>query len=49
LLPREQERVVGLLVDRVDFDGDRQTVAITFKPTGIRTLAAEVAAAQGAP
>jgi site-specific DNA recombinase len=49
LLPREQERVIGLLVERVDFDGQRQTVAITFRPTGIRTLAAEVAAAQGAP
>lgn len=47
LLPREQERVVGLLIDRVDFDGERETVAITFKPTGIRTLAAEVAEAQG--
>lgn len=49
LLPREQERVIGLLVERVDFDGERQTVAITFRPTGIRSLAAEVAAAQGAP
>jgi site-specific DNA recombinase len=49
LLPREQERVIGLLVDRIDFDGQRQTVAITFRPTAIRTLAAEVAAAQGAP
>jgi site-specific DNA recombinase len=49
LLPREQERVIGLLVERVDFDGQRQTVAITFRPTAIRTLAAEVAAAQGAP
>lgn len=48
LLPREQERVVGLLIDRVDFDGVRETVAITFKPTGIRTLAAEVAGAQEA-
>ncbi|MBK8285769.1 MAG: recombinase family protein [Ahniella sp.] len=47
LLPREQERVIGLLVERVEFDGERQTVAITFRPTGIRTLAAEVAAAQG--
>lgn len=49
LLPREQERVVRLLIDRIDFDGDRETVAITFKPTGIKTLAADVAAAQEAP
>jgi site-specific DNA recombinase len=48
LLPREQERVVGLLVDRIDFDGDRETVAITFKPTGIKSQAADVAAAQEA-
>jgi len=48
LLPREQERVINLLIDRVDFDGEREAVAITFKPTGIRTLAADVAAAQEA-
>jgi site-specific DNA recombinase len=48
LLPREQERVINLLIDRVDFDGERETVAITFKPTGIRTLAAEMAEAQEA-
>ncbi len=46
LLPREQERVLGLLIDKVEFDGGRQTVAITFKPIGIKALAAEVAAAQ---
>ncbi len=46
LLPREQERVLGLLVDRVEFDGARQTVVITFRPMGIKSLAAEVAAAQ---
>jgi site-specific DNA recombinase len=48
LLPREQERVIGLLIDRIDFDGDRETVAITFKPTGIKSQAADVAAAQEA-
>ena len=48
LLPREQERVIDLLVERVDFDGERETVAITFRPTGIRSLADEVAAAQEA-
>lgn len=49
LLPREQERVVNLLVERIEFDGARETVAITFKPTGIKSLAADVAAAQEAP
>ncbi|MBK9471844.1 MAG: recombinase family protein [bacterium] len=48
LLPREQERVIGLLVDRIEFDGARETVAITFKPTGIKSLAADVALAQEA-
>lgn len=48
LLPRVQERVLGLLIERIEFDGKRETVAITFKPTGIRTLAADVAAAQEA-
>ncbi len=46
LLPREQERVLGSLIDRVEFDGVRQTVTITFKPTGIKALAADVAEAQ---
>jgi site-specific DNA recombinase len=48
LLPREQVRVIGLLIDRIAFDGARETVAITFKPTGIKSLAADVAAAQEA-
>ncbi len=48
LLPREQERVIGLLVERIDFDASRESVAITFKPTGIRALADDVAMAQEA-
>jgi site-specific DNA recombinase len=44
LFPREQERVIGLLVERIDFDAGRETVAITFKPTGIRALAEEIEA-----
>jgi site-specific DNA recombinase len=42
LFPREQERVIQLLVERVDFDAGRETVAITFRPTGIRSLAEEI-------
>ncbi len=38
LAPREQARVVRLLVERVDYDGQRGTVSITFRPTGIKTL-----------
>jgi site-specific DNA recombinase len=43
LTPREQARIIHLLVDRVAFDGSCDTVAITFRPSGIRTLAQEVA------
>ena len=39
----EQAKVVRLLVDRVTYDRADGTVAITFRPTGIRSLAAEAA------
>ena len=39
LTPREQARIVRLLVERVDYDGRNGTVAVTFRPTGIKTLA----------
>jgi site-specific DNA recombinase len=48
LLPREQERVLNLLIERIDFHADREAVSILFRPTGIQTLAADVAAAQEA-
>ncbi|NCQ35212.1 hypothetical protein GW813_09110, partial [bacterium] len=48
LLPREQERIINLLVEQIDFEAARETVAITFRPTGVRSLAADVAAAQEA-
>jgi site-specific DNA recombinase len=41
MTPREQARVVRLLVERVAYDGDAGTVSLTFSPTGIRTLALE--------
>src|SRR5262249_9764981 len=43
LTPREQARVITLLVQRVDYDGARGKVAITFHPAGIKTLADELA------
>jgi site-specific DNA recombinase len=43
LAPREQARVVQLLVERVDYDGRSAEVSVTFRPTGIRTLADELA------
>jgi site-specific DNA recombinase len=41
LTPQAQARVVDLLVQRVDYDGARETVAITFHPAGIQALAEE--------
>lgn len=43
LTPREQVRVVQLLVERVDYDGATGNVSITFHPSGIKTLADELA------
>jgi site-specific DNA recombinase len=39
LSPREQGRILQLLIDRVDYDGAAGTVSITFQPNGIKTLA----------
>jgi site-specific DNA recombinase len=43
LTPAEQGRIIGLLVQRVDYDGANNKVAITFHATGIRTLSEELA------
>jgi site-specific DNA recombinase len=42
LAPREQRRVLQLLIERVDYDGEKSTVSITFHPAGIKTLADEL-------
>jgi site-specific DNA recombinase len=39
LIPREQARVLGLLVQRVTYDAAAAEVAITFHPGGVRDLA----------
>jgi len=41
LSPREQARVIRLLVQRVDYDGEKETVSVAFHPAGIKTLADE--------
>jgi site-specific DNA recombinase len=46
LTPQEQTRIVQLLVERVDYDAVRSKVSITFHPSGIRTLAEELAGQQ---
>jgi site-specific DNA recombinase len=38
LSPREQARVLRLLIQRVDYDGAKGKVAVTFHATGLRTL-----------
>ena len=42
LAPREQARIVRLLVERVDYDGKSGTVSVTFRPNGIKTLAQQI-------
>jgi site-specific DNA recombinase len=41
MTPDEQARVVGVLVSRVDYDGARGKVSITFQPLGLKTLAGD--------
>lgn len=40
---REQARIIQLLVERVVYNGEEGTVAVTFHPNGIKTLAQEAA------
>ena len=44
LSPREQARVLQLLIERVEYDGGGGTVSVTFRPSGIKALAEETAA-----
>jgi site-specific DNA recombinase len=39
LTPREQGRLISLLVERVDYDAAKGTVSLTFRPGGIKELA----------
>jgi site-specific DNA recombinase len=43
LTPHEQVRVLGLLVEQVDYDGSKGKIVIRFHDTGIRALADELA------
>ena len=42
LFPREQARIVRLLVERVGYDGEAGSLTLRFRPSGIRSLAEEV-------
>ncbi|HSQ57614.1 MAG TPA: recombinase zinc beta ribbon domain-containing protein, partial [Gemmata sp.] len=46
LTPLEQARMIGLLVERVEFDGRDGRVTVAFHPTGIRALSDELAEQQ---
>jgi hypothetical protein len=39
--PEEASRLVGKIVERVDYDGAKGKVAIAFRPAGIRQLVQE--------
>jgi site-specific DNA recombinase len=43
LAPKEQARIVALLVENLEYDGAGGKVAVTFRPAGIATLAGELA------
>jgi site-specific DNA recombinase len=43
----EKERILRLLIEKVAYDGKTEELAIAFRPTGITTLAVEVAAGEG--
>ncbi len=43
LLPRERVRILNLLLEKVDYRDGK--LGLTFRPTGIRTLASEAAEA----
>lgn len=38
LIPREQARLLKLLISTVEYDGEIGTVSVTFRPTSIRSL-----------
>lgn len=43
LLPKEQSRIIELLVEQVTYDGDAGKLSITYRPIGFRTLTTEFA------
>jgi site-specific DNA recombinase len=39
LSPREQGRLLQLLIERIDFDGRDGTISVTFHPSGMKAIA----------
>ncbi len=42
LSPREQSRLINLLLEKIGYDGEKESVALTFRPNGIKALAQEM-------
>ena len=42
LFPMEQERIIQLLIERIEYDGKTGRLAIEFAPIGIKSLAGEI-------
>ena len=42
LTPKEQARIIHLLVGRIEYDGEAGTVSITFRPSGLRALEGKI-------
>jgi len=47
LLTPERERIVRLLIERVDYDGPSNELRFTFSPLGVATLVANVSSGEG--
>ena len=43
LAPRDQARVLELLIERIDYHGQQGQISLTFRPSGIQTLTQETA------
>jgi site-specific DNA recombinase len=48
LTPKERQKVIALLIERVDYNGATGKIALTFQPTGIRTLIEQYATEEAA-
>ncbi|MFW6106577.1 MAG: recombinase family protein [bacterium] len=47
LSPSRKTKLIHLLVDQVEYDGEAETISVTFHPTGIQTLIGECEEAAG--
>ena len=43
LAPRDQARVIQLLIERIDYRGQDGQISLTFRPSGFQTFTQETA------